>query len=173
MADPEGRGLGWLNDLPHSEAVRVLTACCASRRWVAEVARRRPYGSEDELYSAAAEALDALEESDVDEALAAHPRIGERPAGAEGAWSRREQSGVASADDAVLGAISEGNRAYEARFGHVYLVCAAGRDADELLAVLRRRLRNDPVTERRVLREEMAKINRIRLGRIVGEEEAA
>lgn len=173
MAVPERLGLGRLNALPAPEAERVLRRCCASRRWVEEVAAGRPYAGKEDLYAAADVALHRLGEEDLDEALAGHPRIGERPQGDEASWSRREQRGLASATEDTLAAIAEGNRAYEARFGHVYLVCAADRRADELLAVLRQRLHNDPETERRVLRAELAKINRIRLGRLVEEEEAA
>jgi 2-oxo-4-hydroxy-4-carboxy-5-ureidoimidazoline decarboxylase len=173
MAVPEGLGLAWLNSLPAPEVEHVLSRCCASRRWVEEVAAGRPYARKEDLYAAADAALQRLDTADVDEALAGHPRIGERPGGEEASWSRREQSGLASATDDTLAAIAEGNRAYEARFGHVYLVCAAERGADELLALLQQRLHNDPETERRVLRAELAKINRIRLGRLVEEEEAA
>jgi 2-oxo-4-hydroxy-4-carboxy-5-ureidoimidazoline decarboxylase len=172
-AAPDGLGLARLNALPAAQAERVLRRCCASGRWAAEVAAGRPYAREEDLYAAADAALHRLDEHDLDQALAAHPRIGERPRGEEAAWSRREQSAVSAATDDTLAALAEGNRAYEARFGHVYLVCAADRGADELLAVLRQRLHNDPETERRVLRAELAKINRIRLGRLVGEEEAA
>lgn len=177
MHVPEG--LGRLNALPAPEAELVLSRCCASRRWVAAVAAGRPYGSAPDLYTAADAAVSRLDDADLDEALAGHPRIGERPAAdgsaetAEADWSRREQSGLSSATSDTLAAIAEGNRAYEARFGHVYLVCASGKDADELLALLRRRLDNDPETERRVLRAELAKINRIRLARLLEDEEAA
>ncbi len=184
MAVPEGLGLGWFNALPAAEAERVLSSCCSSRRWVEEVAADRPYVSKEHLYDTADEVVSRLDDADVDEALAGHPRIGERRAvetaeapgaaggGAGAAWSRREQSGLSSATPETLTALAEGNRAYEERFGHVYLVCAAGKDADELLALLRRRLGNDPSTERQVLLTELAKINRVRLARLV-EEEAA
>ena len=78
--------------------------------------------------------------------------------------SRREQAGVTG--DETLAALAAGNREYEARFGHVYLVCASGRSGEELLAVLRSRLDNDPVTERAVVREELGRINRLRLERL-------
>ncbi len=186
MAVPEGLGLGWFNALPAAEAERVLSSCCASRRWVEEVAAARPYVSKNHLYDTADEVVSRLEDADVDEALAGHPRIGERSAaetseaaevpgairagGAVGAaWSRREQGGLSSATQETLTALAEGNRAYEERFGHVYLVCAAGKDADEMLALLHRRLDNDASTERHVLLAELAKINRVRLARLVEE----
>jgi 2-oxo-4-hydroxy-4-carboxy-5-ureidoimidazoline decarboxylase len=145
-----------------------LRACCASAAWVAAVSGRQPYGGLSALTGASEAAMAALSWADVEEALAAHPRIGERPAGngKEAAWSRKEQAGTAMADQAVLDAIREGNAAYEERFGHVYLVCATGRSAEEMLALLRRRLRSDEKTERRIVREELSAIVRLRLAKL-------
>jgi 2-oxo-4-hydroxy-4-carboxy-5-ureidoimidazoline decarboxylase len=161
-------GLNAFNDLPTSEAVQSLLACCSSPAWAQVVAAGRPYASVDELLEAADAALAALGQGELDAALAGHPRIGEPPKGAGGAWSRQEQAGLDAAQSTTVAAIAEGNRLYEKRFGHVYLVCASGRSADELLGILRSRLGNDEETEWRVVREELAKINRIRLGRLVG-----
>ncbi|NAZ74959.1 2-oxo-4-hydroxy-4-carboxy-5-ureidoimidazoline decarboxylase [Kineococcus sp. T13] len=141
---------------------RLLRSCCDAPAWAARVAARRPFGTGEALLAAAEQELAATSEDDVDTALAAHPRIGERSASAD---SRREQSAALAADEAVLAALAEGNREYEARFGHVYLVCASGRSADELLGVLRSRLGNDPAAERAVLRRELAAITRLRLQR--------
>jgi 2-oxo-4-hydroxy-4-carboxy-5-ureidoimidazoline decarboxylase len=151
------------DELPVAEAERELRAVCAAPRWARELAAGGPYGTVEAL-QAAAEA--ALTDADLDEAMAGHPRIGDRAAGGA---SRREQSGVASADAAVLTALADGNRAYEERFGHVYLVCATGRSAEDLLATLRNRLGNDAETERKVALRELAAINRIRIERMVGE----
>jgi 2-oxo-4-hydroxy-4-carboxy-5-ureidoimidazoline decarboxylase len=85
----------------------------------------------------------------------------------QSSWSRTEQAAVSSAGDEVLAQLAEGNRAYEARFGHIYLVCAAGRSAPDLLTILRDRLRNDPAAERRVVRDELRKINELRLARLI------
>ena len=167
MPVPDGLGLDSLNALPAPDAEQVLAACCASPRWVESVAARRPYSSPEQLYAAADDALADLDEVDIARALDGHPRIGERAEGDGGAWSRREQAGVSSAQAGTVRALADGNRAYEARFGHVYLVCASGRSADELLAVLQQRLGNDPVTERAVVRRELGLINRIRLVRLV------
>lgn len=145
---------------------QALLAVCASPRWADAVAAARPFGSPEGLDAAADRALADLTESDLDEALSGHPRIGERAGSAD---SRREQAGVAG--DETLAALAEGNREYEARFGHVYLVLANGRSGEELLAVLRSRLGNDPATERAVVREELGRINRLRLERLVGTEE--
>jgi len=165
----EGLGLPALNALPAPDAARVLAACCAAPRWVSAVAAGRPYASPEQLYAAADDALADLDEDDVSRALEGHPRIGERAEGAGGAWSRREQSGVSGAEASTLRALADGNLSYEAKFGQVYLVCASGRSAEVLLAVLRQRLRNDPETERAVVRRELGLINRIRLARLVEE----
>ncbi|WP_182904642.1 2-oxo-4-hydroxy-4-carboxy-5-ureidoimidazoline decarboxylase [Microbispora sp. H13382] len=145
-----------------------LRSCCSSTTWVEEVAARGPYEDLDGLCRASESALAVLNRDDVLEALAAHPRIGERPGGAgrEAEWSRAEQAGTADAGGDVLGALREGNAAYESRFGHVYLVCAAGRTAGELLALLHERLGHDEETERKVVREELAKIVDLRLAKL-------
>jgi len=151
------------NDLPPGAAERELLACCAAPRWAAQVAAGRPYASVDALQAAAAV---ALADGDLDAAMAGHPRIGDRVAGGT---SAREQAEVAGAGDDMRSALVQGNRAYEDRFGHVYLVCATGRRAEDLLATLHARLGNDPVAERAVALGELAAINRLRLDRLVGE----
>lgn len=164
--------LAEFNQLPGEAAAGELLACCSAPRWAAEVVAGRPYPCLDELLGAADRSLG---EADLDAGLAGHPRIGEHispvsPASAASAASRREQAGVVGAPAEVLAALREGNRAYERRFGQVYLVCATGRSAVELLAVLHARLANDDRTERRTALAELAKINRIRLERLFEEE---
>jgi 2-oxo-4-hydroxy-4-carboxy-5-ureidoimidazoline decarboxylase len=139
----------------------LLRQVCASRTWVDAMAAAAPYGDLDDALRANDQALAAMDKADLDEAMAGHPRIGER---SEHASSQREQSGVG---DDVRAALAEGNRAYEERFGHVYLVCASGRSGEELLAVLRTRLGNDAATERRVAREELRRIIALRLERLL------
>jgi OHCU decarboxylase len=160
-------GVERINQLPRELLHRVLLEVCASPRWADTVADARPFETPEMLYAAADEALKTLDESGVDAALAGHPRIGERPSGPRSEASHQEQREVARADQDVLDALADGNRAYEERFGHVYLVCATGRTAEELLDVLRARLANDPETERTVMRSELGKINRLRLERLV------
>jgi 2-oxo-4-hydroxy-4-carboxy-5-ureidoimidazoline decarboxylase len=139
----------------------VLTACLAVPRWVDAILENRPYEDLDALKAAAELPLTGEE---VRQAMAAHPRIGEKPkqAGAEGEWSRSEQSGVDNA-----GAFAAANAEYEARFGHVYLVCASGRSGEELLKILRARLGNDPATELAVAGRELLKIAELRLAKAV------
>jgi 2-oxo-4-hydroxy-4-carboxy-5-ureidoimidazoline decarboxylase len=161
MANLLDHALRRLNALPDQEARMELLACCGSRRWAARVSAGRPYADDDALLTAADAAWDVATEADVREAFGAHPRIGDAASG--GAQERREQSASADADEATRAALAEGNRAYEARFGHIYLVCASGRSAPELLADLRSRLGNDPATELRVAAEEQRAITRLRL----------
>ncbi|TDD32632.1 2-oxo-4-hydroxy-4-carboxy-5-ureidoimidazoline decarboxylase [Nonomuraea terrae] len=155
------------NVLPTAEAERELLACCASPAFAGLVASLRPYGNLDELLETAGKVVRELEWGDVLEALKAHPRIGERAGGdgREATWSRQEQSGV---EERLRAALAEGNRDYEGRFGHVYLVCATGLTGAEMLARLRERLRNDEESERDVVRGELAAIVRLRLAKLMG-----
>jgi 2-oxo-4-hydroxy-4-carboxy-5-ureidoimidazoline decarboxylase len=161
---------GW-NSMPEAEVVAALSACCSSPRWARQVAAARPFASVEDVVELATAVLAGLDETEVDAALAGHPRIGER---SDHPSSRREQAAVAVADPDVLAGLAAGNEEYERRFGHVYLVCADGRAAAELLAVLRARLGNEPAAERRVVRGELARINAIRLRRMLatGQEES-
>ncbi|MDQ2791193.1 MAG: 2-oxo-4-hydroxy-4-carboxy-5-ureidoimidazoline decarboxylase [Pseudonocardiales bacterium] len=153
------------NALPDRSAVAELTSCCSSPSWAARMASSRPFATVAELIRCADLVLTELDDDEVNAALAGHLRIGEHPVHES---SRREQAGIAIADASLRTALARANRDYEARFGHVYLVCADGRSGEELLGVLRERLGNDAATERRVLRDELVKINRIRLARLVG-----
>ncbi|WP_062983607.1 2-oxo-4-hydroxy-4-carboxy-5-ureidoimidazoline decarboxylase [Nocardia anaemiae] len=161
----DGMGLAEFNALSEAEANAALLVCCASPEWARALAAARPYANVDALFDRADAVLAELSEVEIDRALDGHPRIGARP---DTAASAREQAGVAGAEDAVRVGLAEGNLAYEKKFGHIYLVCATGKSGDELLDLLTARLGNDPETERRVMRTELAKINRIRLARLVG-----
>jgi len=158
----EQRRLRRLNDLPEDAAVDELLAVCHSRRWAERVAAGRPYADVAALQQAADEVWTGLEPGDWLEAFEAHPRIGERGGGSAD-WSSQEQAGVGAADQDVQAAIARGNAEYEDRFGHVFLISAAGRGAQEILAELRARLGNDPRTELRVAAEEHRRITRLRI----------
>jgi len=142
-----------------------LLACCASRRWADEILARRPYRDLAQLRSVSEQVLRVLSWPDVEQALAAHPRIGERAEGdtKEAGWSRDEQAGATPSDRLVAG-----NREYEERFGHVFLVCATGLSTVDVLDVLHERIGNDPETERDTTREELRKIVDLRLGKAFG-----
>ncbi len=151
--------------LPEPAAIELLLKCCSSPAWARAVAARRPYATVEAMLGAADTALAQLSENELDRALAGHPRIGARPSDPS---AQREQAGIAGTGDDVRATLAAWNREYEATFGHVYLVRATGRTASELLENLLTRLRNDPATERRIVRGELAQINRIRLRRLFG-----
>ena len=189
-------GLRALNEAPEPEALGRLLACCGSRRWASEMAGRRPFADADALAAAADEVWWKLDPEDWLEAFAAHPRIGERGAAGEradggersgsptgsgeltgaedaegrsAAWSRSEQAGARAAAEETLRAIEEGNLRYEERFGHVFLIRAAGRSAGDMLAALTERMSNDPEAELRVAAAQQAEITRLRLAALVDE----
>lgn len=160
-----------LDGLSEQQAAAALRRCCASERWVERMLARRPFGDDARLFEAAEQAWWALGPEDWREAFAAHPRIGERePSGEQDeegeAWSRDEQAGVEGSADATRRALAEGNRAYEERFGHVFLIFASGKSGEEMLAALRERLDNDPEEEVRIAAGEQAKITRDRLEKL-------
>ncbi|MBM7503141.1 2-oxo-4-hydroxy-4-carboxy-5-ureidoimidazoline decarboxylase [Agromyces aurantiacus] len=142
-----------------------LRACLHVERWVDEVVDGAPYGSLDELLAAASAAATPLSRAEIDEALGAHPRIGERPAGDGPAaqFSRAEQSSADADDAALAAAVAAGNRAYESRFGRVFLIRAAGRSRAEILAELSRRLELDEERELVAVGEQLREIARLRL----------
>ncbi|MCS6913033.1 MAG: allantoicase [Myxococcales bacterium] len=165
---PAGRatqGLLWLNTLDDKEAEQALLACCGARSWARHMAARRPFADMAMLRQAAREVFDMLQPQDWLDAFAAHPRIGERPQGlgASARWSAEEQAGVAAEAEAFVAA----NREYEARFGHLFIACAAGKSAAELLAMLRARMSNSPEVELRVAAEEQRRITDLRLEKLV------
>ena len=145
------------------EASVVLLACCASRRWAGAVVAGRPYADLDALRVGSAAAFADLTWPDLVEAMAAHPRIGEQAEGPEAGWSRQEQAAAATDDDGVRERLRAGNAEYERRFGHVFLLCATGLSAADVLDALRARMGNDIDTEREVVREELRKIADLRL----------
>ena len=165
-------GAEHLNALPAERAEGELLACCASREWARRMAAARPFRDAAELLERADTVWWSLGEADWHEAFRGHPRIGERKAAAgqgdrERAWSAGEQAGMDRAAEDTRRAMEEGNRAYEERFGHIYLVCATGRSADEMLDLLHARLANDPETEMRVAAGEQARITRLRLEKLL------
>ncbi|MGP4015391.1 2-oxo-4-hydroxy-4-carboxy-5-ureidoimidazoline decarboxylase [Saccharopolyspora sp. 5N708] len=158
-----------LNELPRPELVQRLLACLDVPRWAADIADRRPFPDVNAVYQAADDAAPELTAEEIHTALAAHPRIGERAQGGNTAaqWSRGEQSGVDAGDAELARALREGNEAYERRFGHVYLVCASGRSGAQLLDVLHSRLDNEPTAELRIVADELRKIARLRLAKVI------
>ena len=144
-------------------ATALLRPVCASDAWIAALVADRPYGSLAAAQAHSDEVLAGLGWSDIEHALDAHPRIGNRPpgSGTEASWSREEQSAATGNADELRA----GNVEYEERFGHVFLICATGRTSAEILAELRTRLGHEPEAERDVVRTELAKIVRLRLAK--------
>ena len=171
--DPAGRRalvLARLDALVPAEAEATFLACLGAARFAQALAAGRSYRIESAFLAAAERAMDLLAEADWREAFAAHPRIGASPHGGSHAaqhWAREEQKGAAGAKDATLRALEEGNRAYEAKFGFVFLICATGKTAEEMLAALEARMHNDPSAELRVAVEEQKKITRLRLEKLL------
>ncbi|MFJ2862193.1 2-oxo-4-hydroxy-4-carboxy-5-ureidoimidazoline decarboxylase [Kitasatospora sp. NPDC087314] len=145
----------------------ILLEVCSSPRWAAAVAQAKPWSDRESLLAANAAAMAGLTVADLHDAMAGHARIGRPKAG--DATSEREQSGIHGADQALLDELHEANAAYEAKFGHVFLICATGRTAATMLAALRERHPNDAATEAEIVRGELRKINDIRLNRLLGE----
>jgi OHCU decarboxylase len=177
-----------LNTLPTDRAIAALRRCCGSTRWATLMTAARPFVTLDAALERADAVWSSLAPDDWLEAFHGHPRIGEntraekagtagraRKAGGAGeagdaraaAWSDQEQAGVRLADNIVRDRLAEANRDYEARFGYIFIVCATGKSAEEMLAMLERRLTSDPDTERRTAAEEQRKITRLRLAKLV------
>lgn len=163
-------GLDRINAADRDALRATLLDCCEVPSWADAVVGGRPYGDVDSLLAVADEAARRFSRAEVEGALAAHPRIGERAdgAGAGPAWSRQEQSGVSS-DAQLHDALLEGNRAYEERFGRVFLICATGKSGEQILAQLRARLGNDDRTEAGVVADELRQIALLRLRKVVEE----
>ena len=158
-----------LNREPEEQAAADLASCNASPRWVAEILARRPYADAASLLRTAEEIARRLPWDEVRTALDAHPRIGDRPSGqgTEARWSRQEQAAVGGSDGTTHDALRAGNEAYERRFGHVFLIRAADRSAEDVLGELRRRLGNDEVGERAEVTEQLAQITRLRVEKLL------
>jgi 2-oxo-4-hydroxy-4-carboxy-5-ureidoimidazoline decarboxylase len=152
-----------INTLPPGDAREAFTRCCGSRRWVDGMLARRPFASADELFAAADAIWGGLEPADFLEAFAHHPAIGAQ--GARG-FSAREQAQVAQASAATLQELETLNRRYREHFGFVFLICATGKSADEMLALLRARIDNPADVELRIAAGEQAKITRLRLEKL-------
>ena len=161
-----------LNGLPPDRAAEQFRACCGASRWVAAMVNRRPFFSRDAVLYAADDEWSATGEKDWLEAFSHHPRLGEKVAGAGDStvargWSASEQSGVAAAGAEARIGLARLNQEYERRFGFIYIVCATGKSADELLELAHRRIENDRDTELRVAAEEQRKITRLRLEKLL------
>lgn len=165
-----------LDAAAEEDAQAALAACCGAARWVAGMLARRPFGDGATLLRAANEVWATMGDDDIREAFTHHPRIGgdlealrQKFAHVQAQskdWSEGEQAGVSGASEEVLEALRDGNVAYEARFGHLFIVCASGKTAAEMLALLQARQGNDPADELRIAAEEQRKITALRLAKL-------
>jgi OHCU decarboxylase len=178
-----------LNMLDPGKATRELLRCCGSTRWAQSMAAARPFSTVEQMAETADAIWSSLERTDWLEAFAAHPRIGPEGSGEPGGsgrsgesggsgqprmatgsdWSEQEQSGTQSANDEQRKRLAAGNREYEARFGYIFIVCATGKSAADMLVLLEHRLRNDRARELVVAAGEQRKITRLRLTRLLDE----
>lgn len=163
--------------MPAPKAAAALAECCGSTRWVSGMVERRPFESRRAIHAAADEVWWSLGANDWLEAFASHPRIGVRSGTSRqseraGKWAAGEQSAVEAAHRDVRNALEAVNYEYEERFGHIYIVCATGKTAEEMLELARERLRNDPDDELKVAAEEQRQITRLRLDKLLDKREA-
>lgn len=164
--------LAEFNALTPERAVEELTRCCGCARWARAVEAGRPFATKEAALAAAEREWSRTSPQEWLEAFTHHPRIGGKDAlrakfASTKAWSMGEQSAVAAADEAVLDALAKGNADYEARFGFIFIVCATGKSAAQMLSLLRERLPNTREQELAVAAGEQAKITRIRLEKLL------
>jgi len=156
------------NAADEAGALKAMIACCGAARWASAMVALRPIASLAQLSAAADREWSKMEEADWMQAFACHPRIGERKAAnateQSAAWSRQEQASASGAAERVLRELAEGNALYEQRFGFTYIVCATGKSAEEMLAILKRRLGSDRAAELHDAAEQQRQITQIRLG---------
>jgi 2-oxo-4-hydroxy-4-carboxy-5-ureidoimidazoline decarboxylase len=163
-----------LNTLSDAELRGALTRCCGAHRWVDGMMQHRPFLSEQHLYETADSVWNALSPEDWLEAFTHHPKIGDINSLREKfnntkAWASGEQAGVQEASEETLQGLAKGNADYEEKFGYIFIVCATGKRADEMLAFLQERLHNAPEVELTIAAQEQAKITRIRLQKLMSE----
>jgi len=153
-----------INHLDHAAAEAEFVRCCGSAAWARAMAAARPFASVDAMAGAGDAIWRSLTPVDWLEAFAAHPKIGEQ---ARTSWSAREQAGMQAADGGVRHRLAAGNTEYQSRFGYIFIICATGKTAADMLAALEARLSNDPAVELRVASEEQRKIARLRLAKLM------
>ena len=165
-------GLQQLNSLEREQAQVEFHKCCGSRKWAERMADARPFDDLDALLRVADQIWWSLDAADWLEAFGHHPKIGERQAAkalSEEAerWSEEEQASVRVAAQTTMMEMEAANREYERRFGFIFIVCASGRTTEEMLAMLKERLKNETDKELRVAAEEQQRITQLRLRKLL------
>jgi len=166
------RDLAWLNSLTPEDAAKELRQCCGSRRWAEQMSNNRPYSTLESLITHADQLWWSLTPDDWLEAFRSHPKIGEKKASDKvsaqsSQWSGQEQAGVSSASQDTVDSLESLNRAYEQKFGFIFIICATGKTSVEMLAALQDRLQHDSDTELRLAATEQAKITELRLKKLL------
>lgn len=164
--------LAWLNSLPATEAEKELLQCCGSTRWAQQMAEARPFVTLEALLASANELWWSLDQSDWLEAFRSHPKIGEKkavdPVSTQARqWSGQEQAAVAAASQETVDSLASLNRAYEEKFGFIFIICATGKSSVEMLSALRERLEHEPVDELPIAAAEQSKITALRLNKLL------
>jgi 2-oxo-4-hydroxy-4-carboxy-5-ureidoimidazoline decarboxylase len=168
-------GIDRLNLMDEDTARAEFARCCDSSRWVGRMIQRRPFSDAESLFAAADEVWRDLSSNDWKEAFSHHPKIGDVKALRERftsthAWAEGEQAGAREASEQTLTSLAAGNAEYEKRFGYIFIACATGKSADEILMLLNRRLPNDPKDELVIAAEEQRKITQLRLRKLLSNE---
>lgn len=164
--------LNEINSTETQQLIEKLMLCCGSTNWASAMAEARPYSSEAALLEKADTVWNNLSASDWKEAFTHHPKIGDieslrKKFASTAAWAEGEQSGTSSASDEVLRKLAELNDVYERTYGYIFIVCATGKSAEEMLEILESRLQNNPEEELRIAAGEQQKITRIRLEKLL------
>lgn len=162
------KAVPWINDLSHQDAMKTFRKCCGSSAWFEQMSNNRPYADSRGLLEVAETVFDSLSSKDWLEAFECHPKIGDLdslrmkyPGNRD--WSAGEQAGVTEANDQTLLKLSAANSEYLDRFGYIFIVCATGKSADEMLSLLELRLKNTPEDELPIAANEQRKITQLRL----------
>ena len=164
--------VAWLNSITADEAAKELLQCCGSRRWASQMSNDRPYATLDDLVTHAEQVWWSLTSEDWLEAFRSHPKIGEKKASDKVSaqsqqWSGQEQAGVSEASQQTVDSLAELNRAYEQKFGFIFIICATGKTSGEMLTAIQERIQHDSDTELRLAAAEQAKITELRLRKLL------
>ena len=161
-----------LNDLDNNSLKTEFLKCCGSDNWAKKLSELKPFNSEKDLFEKSDEIWNKLEKSDFIEAFSQHPKIGDIDSLAKKfantkEWAEGEQSGVNSASNQIIMELAESNKLYEEKFGYIFIVCATGKSAKEMLDILKSRIDNDQNQELKIAAEEQNKITKLRLEKLL------
>jgi len=161
-----------LNELSREEATELFSKCCGAKKWVIEMTAARPFKTDEDIMLRTEQIWNSLDVSDWLEAFKHHPKIGDIKSLREKysstkQFAEKEQSGINKASPEIIEDLSRLNAEYEKKFGYIFIVCATGKSADEMLSMIKRRITNDPQTEIRIAMEEQNKITKIRLEKLL------